>query len=67
VGCPPALNEAQLLLRLYDASGLDMLGQLQGQFAFCLYDSKQVGRAGGWRPSPGRELLMCITRFPRAF
>jgi len=43
VGCPPQLNEAQLLLHLYAAVGLDMLGRLQGQYAFCLYDSKQVG------------------------
>lgn len=42
VGCPPQLNEAQLLLHLYAAKGLDMLGMLQGQYAFCLYDSKQV-------------------------
>lgn len=42
VGCPPQLNEAQLLLHLYAAMGLDMLGRLQGQYAFCLYDSKQV-------------------------
>lgn len=43
VGCPPQLNEAELLLHLYAAVGLDMLGRLQGQYAFCLYDSKQVG------------------------
>lgn len=42
VGCPPQLSEAQLLLHLYAAMGLDMLGRLQGQYAFCLYDSKQV-------------------------
>lgn len=42
VGCPPQLNEAQLLLHLYAAKGLDMLGMLQGQYAFCLYDSKQA-------------------------
>lgn len=42
VGCPPQMNEAQLLLHLYAAKGLDMLGMLQGQYAFCLYDSKQV-------------------------
>lgn len=46
VGCPPQLNEAQLLLHLYAAKGLDMLGMLQGQYAFCLYDSKQVRQAG---------------------
>ncbi len=48
VGCPPQLNEAQLLLHLYAAMGLDMLGRLQGQYAFCLYDSKQVCTLG-WR------------------
>lgn len=48
VGCPPQLNEAQLLLHLYAAKGLDMLGMLQGQYAFCLYDSKQVGGRPCW-------------------
>lgn len=43
------LGEAQLLLQLYAAKGLDMLGMLNGQFAFCLYDSKQVcWRHGGF-------------------
>eukprot|EP00775_Hariotina_reticulata_P010545 gene10545-10705_t len=42
VGCPPHLSEAQLLLQLYAAYGLDMLPRLHGKFAFCLYDSKQA-------------------------
>jgi asparagine synthetase B (glutamine-hydrolysing) len=46
VGCPSHLSEAELLLRLYESAGLDMLGRLSGHFAFCLYDSKQVGVGG---------------------
>jgi asparagine synthetase B (glutamine-hydrolysing) len=42
LGVHTPLGEAQLLLQLYAAKGLDMLGMLNGQFAFCLYDSKQV-------------------------
>jgi hypothetical protein len=42
LGVHTQLGEAQLLLQLYAAKGLDMLGMLNGQFAFCLYDSKQV-------------------------
>lgn len=41
-GCPPQISEAQLLLHLYEATGIDMLSRLIGQYAFCLYDSKQV-------------------------
>ena len=41
-GCPPHVTEAQLLLHLYEAVGIDMLSKLNGQYAFCLYDSKQV-------------------------
>ncbi|WIA08645.1 hypothetical protein OEZ85_008073 [Tetradesmus obliquus] len=42
LGVHTPLGEAQLLLQLYAAKGLDMLGMLNGQFAFCLYDSKQA-------------------------
>lgn len=42
LGVHTPVGEAQLLLQLYAAKGLDMLGMLNGQFAFCLYDSKQV-------------------------
>jgi hypothetical protein len=56
VGCPPQLNEAQLLLHLYAAKGLDMLGMLQGQYAFCLYDSKQVS---GCTPQLGNPVPCC--------
>lgn len=41
-GCPAHVTEAQLLLHLYEAMGIDMLSRLNGQYAFCLYDSKQV-------------------------
>lgn len=47
-GCPPRVAEAQLLLHLYETIGIDMLSRLNGQYAFCLYDSKQVrGVLGG--------------------
>lgn len=49
VGCPPHVTEAQLLLQLYASAGLDMLRRLNGQYAFCLYDSKQVRT--GWGTS----------------
>lgn len=50
VGCPPHLSEAQLLLQMYAAYGLDMLPRLHGKFAFCLYDSKQASLSRCWRP-----------------
>lgn len=31
---------------MYVRYGVDMLGRLEGQFAFCLYDSKLVSPAG---------------------
>lgn len=44
VTCPPPhITEAQMLLHLYEAMGIDMLSRLNGQYAFCLYDTKQVG------------------------
>lgn len=41
------LSDADLLLRMYARYGVDLLGRLEGQFAFCLYDAKLVGRFGG--------------------
>jgi hypothetical protein len=59
VGCPPQLNEAQLLLHLYAAKGLDMLGMLQGQYAFCLYDSKQVSITFSCTPELCVNMAVC--------
>lgn len=68
-------QEAELLIQLYDAHGLDMLGRLDGAFAFCLYDSKQArvlaarGSCGGvplveGRTATGSLIIACGTFMP---
>ncbi len=34
-------TDTEILIHLYEEKGIDMLHQLQGMFAFCIYDSKK--------------------------
>jgi hypothetical protein len=43
VGGGEASPDAELLRLMYEKYGVDMLGRIEGHFAFCLYDSKLVG------------------------
>jgi len=40
-GALPIGNDPELLLRLYETCGLDFVGELNGSFAFAIWDSRQ--------------------------
>ncbi|KAI8474961.1 MAG: hypothetical protein J3K34DRAFT_517811 [Monoraphidium minutum] len=73
VGGAEASSDAELLRLMYAKYGVDMLGRLEGQFAFCLYDSKQARVLAARDPSgsfglvegrtPAGSLLICCGTF----